>query len=286
MTLNKSLASMVFISLFFNLNIWAKGSQGGEKQPPLNKADQKIITSSPSMDMFLLVGQSNMKGRGSIDLNPTTNPRILFFHMTQKEWFVARDPLHALGTPTQIIKSDNAGTGPGLSFAKTLMQNSPNLLIGLLPAAQGGAPISLYSEQGRLYKRSLDIIENAKTKLKIPNKIKAILWLQGEANSKADKFDGYRDHCLNLIDRYRKALKDPELPFIACTIGGFITKLPKAKEINEILLDLPNHRKHVKCVDARDLEGHIGDFVHYDRDSQIEMGKRFARAYLEIIEEN
>ena len=37
------------------------------------------------------------------------------------------------------------------------------------------------------------------------------------------------------------------------------------------------------CVDARDLKESIGDRVHYSKEAQIEIGKRFTTAYLKLI---
>ena len=97
------------------------GAMHGERQPPLEKADFGVFTADDAIGLFLLVGQSNMKGRGAIDMMPATDKKILFFHPKQQAWFVARDPLHATGTPDRLDPRDNAGTGPGLSFAKALV---------------------------------------------------------------------------------------------------------------------------------------------------------------------
>ena len=137
------------------------GAMHGEPQPPLEKADFSVFSPDDSMGLFLLVGQSNMKGRGSIDMKPETDKRILFFHPTEEAWFVARDPLHATGTPDKLDPRDNAGTGPGLSFAKAIVGKGPDVGIGLIPAARGGAPMNLYNEGRKLYTRSLEMTQKA-----------------------------------------------------------------------------------------------------------------------------
>ncbi|MFU8849292.1 MAG: sialate O-acetylesterase, partial [Opitutales bacterium] len=119
------------------------------------------------------------------------------------------------------------------------------------------------------------------------SELRAILWLQGESDARnAEQVAAYEAQLLDLIDRYRRDLGDPKLPFIACTIGSFIADGTKAKRfpfsesINEILLSLPEKREHTACIDARDIKGHIGDHLHYNADAQIEIGRRFAKAYL------
>ena len=194
---------------------------------------------------------------------------------------MARDPLHATGTPDLIDGKDNAGTGPGLSFAKTLVAANPTMGIGLIPAAVGGAPISSYAKDGKLYDRSLSMLKDAIKKSPLKTRLRGILWLQGESDATASKHGSYEDSLLDLVDRYRKDLKQPELPFIACTIGSFIIGHPRfthSKEINATLLRLPSKRKHTACVDARDITGR-NDRLHYDTESQVKIGKRFAAAY-------
>ena len=193
-----------------------------------------------------------MKGRGSIDMKPETDKKILFFHPNEETWFVARDPLHATGTPDKLDRRDNAGTGPGLSFAKAIAGKGPDVGIGLIPAAHGGAPMNLYNEGQKLYTRSLEMtrmaIDQAEGEAQA---VRAILWLQGESDSlRRETVDAYEAKLLSLVDRYRRDFNNPELPFIACTIGSFIhddeakrARFPFTREINEILLALPNRRR-------------------------------------------
>ena len=145
--------------------LFAAGSRGGAAQPPLHAADFSVFANDTALELFLLVGQSNMKGRGLIDPKPVTNKRNLFFHPKQQQWYVSRDP------------------------------------------------------------------------------------------------------------------------FIACTIGSFIhphKRFTRSREINDILLRLPSKRQHTACIDARDLKVTTGDKLHYCKDAQIEIGKRFAAAYLKL----
>ena len=110
-----------------------------------------------------------------------------------------------------------------------------------------------------------------------------MLWLQGESDSLENRYAVYDAKLTDLVQRLRVDLNDPELPFVACTIGTFIK--PKGKylyvaEINTDLLALPGKLPFTACVDARDLkDGHIGDFMHYNTASQEVIGARFAKAF-------
>jgi hypothetical protein len=286
----RSACILGMVAFLFSNPSHAQGSRGGSPQPPLAPSDLASVDQDKTLGLFLLIGQSNMKGRGLIDMAPKTDPRIWFLHPERRNWFVAREPLHAIGTPEKPDPGDNAGTGSGMSFAMNILGKTQDDVIGLIPAAIGGAPISAYDKDGKLYVRSLEMLQDGRKLSSAQKSVRAILWLQGESDSNTQaQLDAYEARLLDLIDRYRRDLGDPDLPFIVCTIGSFIAAGEKAKrfpfseEINKILLNLPEKRKRTACVDARDLVGHIGDQLHYDTGSQIEIGKRYAKAYLDLM---
>ncbi len=244
------------------------------------------------LDLFLLAGQSNMKGRGEVPANQKSDPRIVSMQMKNDRWVVAEDPLHVDGRVDPIDKKSNAGVGPGLSFAQALAAREPGVRIGLIPCGVGGSkigqwqpgvPRSLYDEAVRRVRLALSQGPPGKTRLC------GVLWLQGESDSKDNLFPEYQKKLLKLVDNLRTDLGVPDLPFIACTIGSFVeTKAtyPRAGEINGILLDLPNQRPRTACVDARDLKGNIGDNLHYNTESQVTIGPRYAEKYLSLKSAN
>ncbi len=281
---------LMCLGMLFAGDVHGQGSRGGSEQPALTAADFSTLKADETVGLFLLVGQSNMKGRGLIDLEPVVDPRVKFFHLGERNWFVAREPLHALGTPDNVVRNDNSGTGPGTSFAHSVIGKSGDARIGLIPAAEGGVPIRRYAPGERFYVRSLEMVAQAKELAPPKSELRAILWLQGESDARnAEQVAAYEAQLLDLIDRYRRDLGDPELPFIACTIGSFIAegsraeRFPYSESINEILLRLPEKREHTACIDARDITGHVGDALHYNAEAQVEIGRRFAKAYLEMI---
>jgi len=249
-------------------------------KPPLTPAD---ITQLPEgtghLDLYLLIGQSNMKGRGFMPEEPARDPRIAMMHLKNDRWYVARHPLHLSGDPQTFAGADNAGVGPGLSFAQTLAAQDSTARIGLIPCAVGGTQIARWQKGAGLYEEAI-----RRTKLALEQTkgtkatLRGVLWLQGEADSKADRVKVYAEKLNALVDALRADLGQPALPFVACTIGEMRTegRGGEKQAINALLLDLPNHRPHTACVDARDLKSSIGDNVHYDTAAQTEIGKRFA----------
>src|SRR5260370_9485413 len=95
-------------------------------------------------DIFLLIGQSNMAGRGVVeeqDRQPI--PRVFMLNKAM-EWGPAMDPVH-------FDKPDIAGVGLPRSFGNLLAPADPNASIGLVPAAFGGTSLEEWKAGGQLY---------------------------------------------------------------------------------------------------------------------------------------
>jgi len=252
--------------------------------PPLQAVDiTKLPEGAEQLDLFLLIGQSNMKGRGVMPDEPKRDPRIVMMHLKNDSWYLARHPLHLTGDAKTFKGHDNAGVGSGIAFAETLAAQNPKLAIGLIPCAVGGSSINLWQKGAKLYDEAL-----RRAKLAPVNaRIRGALWLQGEANANPDGLAVHETKLLKLVDDLRADLALPDLPFIACTIGemGDAAKLGGKAAMNKILLDLPSKRPHTACVDARDLKTHIGDSVHFDTAAQNEIGRRFAEKHAALTKQ-
>ena len=254
--------------------------------PPLISVDiTKLPEGATHLDLWLLCGQSNMKGRGFMPEEPKNDPRIFMMHLKDDQWYLARHPLHLTGDAKTFQGHDNAGVGPGLAFAEVLAAQDKTAVIGLAPCAVGGSSIKLWQKGAKLYE---DALRRAKLALQTTAPVKArlrgILWLQGEANANAQELPLHAERLRAMIEAFRIDLAQPELPFIACTIGEMKEEptLANLKAMNEIQLALPKTVLHTACVDARDLKTHIGDSVHFDTAAQNEIGKRFAAKIVEM----
>src|SRR4051812_18495598 len=146
------------------------------------------------MQLFLLVGQSNMAGRGPVepqDKEPI--PGVLTLNK-QMEWVPAVDPLH-------YDKPDIAGVGIGRSFAKALLAANPGVTIGLIPCAFGGTSLEQWKRGGALYE---DAMKRTRFAMK-SGKLRGILWHQGEADSGTAILAGsYRERWTTFIGFLRK----------------------------------------------------------------------------------
>lgn len=227
--------------------------------------------------LFLLIGQSNMAGRGSVDEEgQTPHPRVLSFS-AQGEWVPATDPLHS-DKPT-------AGTGPGLSFGKRVADALSECTIGLVPCAVGGTPLSRWQKGADLYEQA---VARCRAAMK-DGRLAAILWHQGESDAqRPEDAETYADRLAQMIVDLRSDLGSPDVPFLAGEIGYFLDhhpnqRFPKWREVNAALAEVAKRLPKVVCVSAMGL-GHTGDGVHLDTPSQRELGRRYAAEYLRLIE--
>jgi hypothetical protein len=237
-------------------------------------AENKTVTPE-NLHIYLLLGQSNMVGRGAIgETDKKSNPRV--FMLTQSnEWQLAREPLHV---------GRNNGVGPGFTFGKMMAKKNPRAKIGLVPCAVGGTLLSRWSKGGDLYSNAV-----ARAKIAMQHgTLKGIVWHQGENDSILEEnAKTYEERLIKMIGDIRADLNAPELPFVVGQIGEFLytrkdpTKTPYAKIINDALAEIPNKVANTACVKSKGLT-HKGDEVHFDTDSQHELGKRFAVEMLKL----
>lgn len=239
-----------------------------------------IIAADPpakKMDLYLLIGQSNMAGRGKVDAeSKKTHPRV--FMLNKKgEWVPATDPLH--------FDKSIAGVGPGLSFGKAMAEADPEKVIGLIPCAAGGSPLEVWKKGGYWKQTNSKPYEDALRRVAMATKqgtLKGILWHQGESDSREGRSSTYGKRLAEMFTRLRGDIDAKDVPIL---VGGmsdpFMKRNPHAKTVNEALRDLPTLVKKTAYVSAEKLTLK-SDNVHFDTKSERELGQRYAKAMLHL----
>ncbi len=223
------------------------------------------------LQIYLLMGQSNMAGRGVVEKeDKTAHPRVLMFR-TNGTWVPAIEPITRDANKTH-------GVGPGVAFGKAMAEKDPNVTIGLVPTAVGGTPLSRWVKGGDLYENA---VREAKQAMK-DGTLAGILWHQGESDTGTDeKANTYETRLAKMISDLRSDLGAPDAPFVCGELGHFLlsrTKnkpVPLTKIVNAALNDIPNKVPHTGCASAEGLKDK-GDELHFDAASQREFGKRYA----------
>lgn len=230
---------------------------------------QTVPISTPKhLQLFLLIGQSNMAGRGPIGPEDKAPHSRVFMLTKELTWVPAVDPLH-------FDKPEIAGVGPGLSFARALAERDSHVVIGLIPAAFGGTSLDEWKPGGKLY---IDAVDRTREALK-NGTLAGILWHQGEADRAPERAATYIDRFNAMITQLRADLGAPDVPVIVGETGRFHTD---AEEINSVLATLPSHVAHCAFVSSEGLTDR-GDGLHFDTASQHELGRRYAAAWLVLM---
>ncbi len=246
---------------------------------PFARAQSSALPAKEKFHLFLLVGQSNMAGRGVVAPSENTpHPRVLM--LTQAgAWVPAVDPLH-------FDKPAAAGVGLGRSFAQAVAEATPGVIIGLIPCAVGGSPIAAW-QPGFLYQPTQshpwdDAIRRAKLALQ-SGTLKGILWHQGESDSNREGAPLHAAKLHDLIARLRVELAAPTVPFIAGQLGQFAgSPWNEFKtQVDQAHRALPAKVPHTAFVSSDGLKDK-GDKTHFDSDANREFGKRYAEAYLQL----
>jgi hypothetical protein len=255
----------LLLSLFFAVVMLAcetsRGISEAGKQP------------DPQFHLYILAGQSNMAGRGEITpyYKDISDARVLMLNQAN-EWVVAKHPLH-------FDKPRRAGVGSGLSFGIEMAKADPTVRIGLIPCAVGGTAIESWQPGGFDKVTKKYPYDEALARIRVAMRsgvVKGIIWHQGEANSDPVKGADYLKKLSVLIERFRKEIKDPNLPFVAGELGRYREKY---SIINDQLKQLPQTVKQTRVASSEGLV-HKGDGTHFDSPSADTLGKRFAAAML------
>ncbi len=234
----------------------------------------KSLAERSKFHLYLLVGQSNMAGRGTVEAQDLSiNPRVLMLDKDGR-WVAAMDPLHT-------DKPTVAGVGLGTTFGKVMAEADPEVVIGLIPCAVGGTSVSQWQKGadpvqpwGKLYDNA---IGRAKLALR-DGVLMGILWHQGEADSSTANIAAYQERLTKLVADFRADLDAPDVPFVAGMLGVWDPQRHGGRQaFNENLKSLPTWFANAAVVDSTGLE-HRGDSTHFNSASQREFGRRYAQA--------
>ncbi|MEO8961076.1 MAG: sialate O-acetylesterase, partial [Ginsengibacter sp.] len=234
-----------------------------------NESGQRNMVDS-SFDLYLLIGQSNMAGRGVITEKFKEEGNANVFMLTKEySWVPAKNPLH-------FDKPTIAGVGPGLSFGLAIEKAKPSHKIGLIPCAVGGTSIDVW-EPGAFDKATKthpydDMLLRLDTALK-SGVLRGILWLQGESDSSPEKAPTYLQKLEKLIHEIRDIAGNDKVPFVAGQLGRYKAQY---QHINHVLKLLPAEVPYTGVASSKGLTDK-GDQTHFNSESQQKMGRRMAK---------
>lgn len=175
---------------------------------------------------FLLIGQSNMAGRGFIEEAvpvEKTHIKILRNGRWQKMF--------------QPVNPDRRTSGVNLaeSFAEAYARDH-GVDVGLIPCADGGTRIDQWVPGSLLFDHA---VYQARLAMRTSHLV-GILWHQGESDSYADRYKTYGDKLTHMLATLRKTIGAEDIPVILGGLGDYLVDYTKSEHdqwplINEAL---------------------------------------------------
>lgn len=220
---------------------------------------------------FLMLGQSNMAGRGFIDeVPPIYNERIQMLRNGQ--WQMMTEP----------INYDRPVSGVSLagSFADAWCRENQEDTIGLIPCAEGGSSLDDWAIDKVLFKHA---ISEAKFAMQT-SELVGILWHQGESDSFNGNYKVYYEKLLLIIETLRKELNTPDIPLVIGGLPDFLGKKGFGKTCTEYALVNKELEKFAFEQDNCYFVTAVGltsnpDGIHIDAVSQRKFGLRYFEAF-------
>ena len=231
------------------------------------------------MKSFLLIGQSNMAGRGDFGEVPEIiNSKC--FMLRNGKWVPMSEPINP---DRSIFNYFHSGRGLSASFADEYAKYF-NEDVGLIPCADGGTKLSQWMPGEILYDNA---VNNAKLAQRT-SEIVGILWHQGENDSHFEEdANTYQQRFTEMITRLRKDLGNEKLPVIVGELGRFAAsyqngKLKYMDIVNEALRTMPFVIENCGFASSEGLTDR-GDSIHFNSASYRIFGKWYFGEYLNVI---
>ena len=224
------------------------------------------------MTSILMIGQSNMAGRGFINEVPMIcNERILM--LRNAGWQMMAEPIN--------YDRPNAGIGLAGSFAAMWCMEHEGEHIGLIPCAEGGSSLDDWAVDKNLFKNAVIQAGFAMQ----DSELIGILWHQGESDSYGGGYQTYYKKLQVIIESLRKELNAFEVPLIIGGLGDFLGKngfglnCTEYELVNEQLLKFAREQENSCFVTAEGLIPNP-DGIHMDAVSQRRFGVRYYEAFV------
>lgn len=242
---------------------------GGNDKPDDGGNEEDNTVYFTGKQSVLLIGQSNMAGRGfAEDVEPISDDKITMLN-SDKQWVKMQEPIH--------FDKSAAGVGLAASFAKAFVDTF-DCEIGLIPAAVGGTTIDNWKVGGTYY---TDAIERAKEAQKT-SEICAILWHQGESNR--NNHSSYAEKLQTILDAMiaELGLDADKIVIITGELREISTGVDKRDSFHAELNKLSDVYKNYGVADAEGLTLNQ-DIIHFDAPSLRVFGYRYFNIFKTLV---
>ena len=223
--------------------------------------------------VFVLAGQSNMMGRGKINDLP-----LAYRHTPSNVRYFSQGREHPL--------AKFAYFGPEIGLAHALARAFPRDEIILVKQAASGSLIGQWQPGEPLYKgllRQVGFVHDAYPAFR---QVDAIVWMQGESDAQSELpvARQYGSRLQRLVGQLRHDLDSPDSLFVygqtSVNHPAFQAATAAVRQQQEAA---QRSLANVLMVSTEQL-GRLADGIHYDAAGQLELGRRFAQAYIQRLQ--
>jgi len=225
------------------------------------------------MHSFLLIGQSNMAGRGEMEAAPPITNEQLYV-MRNARWQKMYRP----------VNPDRPFSGVNLAerFAELYCNAYPGEDVGLIPCADGGTSLAQWAPGSLLYDHA---VMQAKFAMRT-SRLCGVLWHQGESDCGEEASRVYAEKLTEMLDALRRDLGMPELPVMLGALGDYLTEYDEGTrvwypKVNAALRQVAESMPHTAYVPAEGLTAKA-DHLHFNTASLMIFGERYYEAYSRI----
>ncbi|MFD0892062.1 hypothetical protein KBB96_11595 [Luteolibacter ambystomatis] len=253
------------------------------------------------VDVFFVAGQSNAHGwkADATALSPnnrhyadTPDSRALLAYRERNlpEPVDCTGSIGLLGVQGAGFGGYFSGFGPELSLGSDLAKGV-NGRVAIIKYAIGSAGleqnfIKAHPTAKPHYEAMLAHFRSSLAELQkqgLEPQMKGLFWLQGETDSGGGEAARYGENMKRFIADLRVDLGAPQLRFFLTEINGQMPALkPRAgvAQVNEGMKACAAADPLVRFIPVSDIDSGFADAIHYSADQEIEIGRRWAKAWL------
>jgi len=220
---------------------------------------------------FLLIGQSNMAGRGYMnEVEPIKNENL--YVLRNGRWVQMFAPLHWERRMAGICLAESFGE----QCVKTYRRK-----IGLIPCADGGSCLDQWVPGDVLFDHA---VFQAKLAMR-SSTLAGVLWHQGEADCMPERYPLYEEKCTAIFEAFRRELGlSDEVPFLVGGLGEFLKDrkespfLVNYPHVNAHLQSMAAHQPYIHFVPAEGIPSNP-DNLHFSAAGLREFGNRYFEVF-------
>ena len=227
-------------------------------------------------DVYLLIGQSNMAGRGYMELPQDTLAPLkgVFLLGPEDKPVPAKNPLNQYSTIRKSLELQQIG--PGTGFSEAMYRHNGKEIL-LVVNAKGGSKLKDWTEGTDFYNEAVRRTREAAKY----GTLKGILWHQGCSDCSESGIASYMEKLSPMVEALRRDLGvDETVPFIAGEIGYWVGM---SAEFNGMIHSVTENIPGSAWVSAEGCGMRAAENdPHFSREGQFILGRRYAEKLIEM----